>query len=205
MAAGGHTPVAGIDEAGRGAWAGPVSAAAVILPLDNPSALRSLRGVTDSKRLSPEARERLAPAIRAVAIASAVGWADALEVDSLGILAATRLAMRRAVDALVPTPLGLLIDAVTLPDVAIIQRAFFFADAISLSVAAASILAKTERDARMRAFDRDWPGYGFSTHKGYGTSAHASALARFGPCPLHRMTFRPVAHMASMQRERSQP
>lgn len=191
LAAGGFAPVAGIDEAGRGAWAGPVAAGAVILPLE-PETLRRLRGLTDSKKLSATERARFAGMIRRVAVCYAVGWADAIEIDRLGIVPATRLAMRRAIGELRTPPGGLVIDALKLPDVNVRQDVFFFADAISLSVAAASVLAKTERDARMLAIDVEWPGYGFAAHKGYGTAAHAAALAALGPCPEHRTTFRPV-------------
>lgn len=188
----GFSPVAGVDEAGRGAWAGPVAAGAVILPLE-PATMRRLRGLTDSKQLSAVERARFASLIREVAVCHAVGWAAANEIDQLGIVPATRLAMRRAVQGLNVTPGGLVIDALKLPEVAIQQDVFFFADAISLSVAAASVMAKTERDARMAALESSWPGYGFAAHKGYGTAEHAAALEALGPCPEHRRTFRPVA------------
>ncbi len=192
LMAAGDSPVAGIDEAGRGAWAGPVAAGAVILPLGR-GALRHLRGLTDSKQLTSAAREHYAECIRSVAVAFAVGWAEASEIDAIGIVPATRLAMRRAIDNLGVTPNGLVIDAVRLPDLRARQDVFFFADAISLSVAAASVLAKTARDARMTMMDDVWPGYGFAAHKGYGTAAHEAALQRLGPCTEHRWTFRPVA------------
>lgn len=192
LVAAGCSPVAGVDEAGRGAWAGPVAAGAVILPLE-PATMRRLRGLTDSKQLSAVERARFASLIRDVAVCHAVGWAAANEIDQLGIVPATRLAMRRAVQALGMTPGGLVIDALKLPEVAIQQDVFFFADAISLSVAAASVMAKTARDARMAALESTWPGYGFAAHKGYGTAEHAAALEALGPCPEHRRTFRPVA------------
>ncbi len=184
--------MAGIDEAGRGAWAGPVAAGAVILPLEA-ATMRWLRGLTDSKKLSAAARARFAELIRRVAVCYAIGWAEAIEIDRLGIVPATRLAMRRAIGGLTSPPGGLVIDALKLPDVTVRQDVFFFADAISLSVAAASVLAKTDRDARLVAMDGVWPGYGFAAHKGYGTAAHAAALLALGPCPEHRWTFRPVA------------
>ncbi|MEO7704937.1 MAG: ribonuclease HII [Thermoflexales bacterium] len=184
--------MAGVDEAGRGAWAGPVAAGAVILPLEL-ATMRRLRGLTDSKKLNAAERARFATLIRNVAICLAVGWADAIEIDRLGIVPATRLAMRRAIDGLPTPPGGLVIDALRLPEVVVRQDVFFFADAISLSAAAASVLAKTERDARMAAMDDVWPGYGFAAHKGYGTVAHAAALRALGPCPEHRWTFQPVA------------
>jgi len=184
--------IAGVDEAGRGAWAGPVSAGAVILPL-GPVTTRHLRGVTDSKQLTAAARAHYAGVIRAEAVAWAVGFAEADEIDALGILPATRLAMRRAIAALHPAAGALVIDAVHLTELDLPQRVFNFADAISLSVAAASILAKTARDARLTALDADFPGFGFAAHKGYGVAAHAAALARHGPCPEHRRSFKPVA------------
>ena len=192
LVAAGFSPVGGIDEAGRGAWAGPVTAGAVILSLTRGTP-RRLRGLTDSKQLSSAARERYADAIQIVAVAFAIGWAEAWEIDEMGIVPATRLAMRRAIDGLPIAPNGLVIDAVRLPDLRARQDVFYFADAISLSVAAASVLAKTARDARMTTLDEAVPGYGFAAHKGYGTAAHAAALAALGPCPEHRWTFRPVA------------
>lgn len=192
LAAAECSPVAGIDEAGRGAWAGPVAAGAVILPLAS-ATLRKLGGLTDSKRLSSSAREHFADLIRIVAVAFAVGWAEAREIDAIGIVPATRLAMRRAIDGLGVAPRGLVIDAVRLPDLPARQDVFFFADSISLSVAAASVLAKTARDARMAAMECTLPGFGFAAHKGYGTAAHAAALAALGPSSEHRWTFRPVA------------
>ncbi|MDW8351633.1 MAG: ribonuclease HII [Anaerolineae bacterium] len=188
--------VAGVDEAGRGAWAGPVVAAAVILPC-NPRAASYLRGVNDSKQLTPTQRAALRERIERVAVAWAVGSASNAEIDALGIVPATRLAMMRAVAALQLTPDALLIDALDLPELPIVQRAFPRADAISLSVAAASILAKTTRDAVMCALDATASGYGFADHKGYGTRAHAEALARLGPCWAHRRTFKPVAALSA--------
>lgn len=184
--------VAGVDEAGRGAWAGPVTAAAVVLPAE-PAIQRRLQGVTDSKKLSAQRRGRLRADICSAAIAWAVGMADSGEIDRLGILPATRLAMMRAVAGLAVLPDGLLIDAVTLPELVMRQRSFNFADSISLSVAAASILAKTARDSLMCALDHEYPDYGFGVHKGYGTRLHQQALASAGVCPLHRISYRPVA------------
>ncbi|BCX02450.1 MAG: ribonuclease HII [Candidatus Roseilinea sp.] len=192
----GHRLIAGVDEAGRGAWAGPVVAAAVILPFDRrTSAL--LRGVNDSKQLTPAQRVALRERIERVALDCSVGSASSAEVDALGIVAATRLAMMRAVVGLRLAPDALLIDAVALPELPVVQHAFDHADAISLSVAAASILAKTARDAIMCALDASAVGYGFAGHKGYGTRAHAEALARLGPCWAHRRTFKPVASLRS--------
>lgn len=187
----GYTRIAGIDEAGRGAWAGPVIAAAVILP-DDPGLALLLRGVNDSKKLTPRQRETWRPVIERVALAWAIGSASHYEIDGAGILEATRLAMMRAVAQLAPPPDALLIDAVRLPGLSLCQRAFNYADAISLSVAAASILAKTERDAQMRELDRAMPGYRFAVHKGYGTQAHRLALRDMGVSPVHRRSYAPI-------------
>jgi len=208
----GHVRVAGIDEVGRGAWAGPVVAAAVVLNLANPnphaalgaggrSRVDNLRkvGVRDSKQLSPHQRETLFPIIKESCLAWGVGLADASEIDAMGIVPATRLAMRRAVEALSPPPDALIIDALRLPDIDLSQRAFPFADSISLSVAAASILAKVMRDRMMIELEAAFPGYGFDRHKGYGTRAHQEALKASGACPAHRKTFRPVAIVRSLQ------
>ncbi len=191
----GYARIAGVDEAGRGAWAGPVMAAAVILPL-TPEVAGALRDVNDSKVLSPGQRAACRETIVGVATAFAIGAATAQEIDALGIVRATRLAMARAVAALPVQPHALLIDALSLPDVPIVQRAFNFADSISLSVAAASIVAKTERDALMQQLDAVYPGYGFGQHKGYGTRAHRAALQALGVSPVHRRSFGPVAALA---------
>jgi ribonuclease HII len=185
--------VAGLDEAGRGAWAGPVVAAAVILPCgDGVHAV--LTGVRDSKKLSPLARERLAVRIREVALAVGVGRGEQQEIDALGIVPATRLAMQRALAALPVAPEALVIDALRLPGVDLPQDAFPYADARSLSVAAASIIAKVSRDRWMlEVAEVDFPDYGFAQHKGYGTRQHQAALNRLGVCPIHRLSFRPVA------------
>jgi ribonuclease HII len=187
----GYALVAGVDEAGRGAWAGPVMAAAVILP-PNAGQMAALREVNDSKKLSATQRERCREAIERHAVAYAIGQSTSQEIDALGILPATRLAMARAIAALPVKPGALLIDAVKLREVAIFQRSFNFADSISLSVAAASILAKTERDRAMRELAARYPAYGFDAHKGYGTRRHAAALAEFGPASAHRVSFRPI-------------
>ena len=181
--------VAGVDEAGRGALAGPVVAAAVILP---PGAHFPFR---DSKALSARQREELAGLVREVALAYAVGVATALEVDSLNVLGATRLAARRAVAELTPPAGGLVTDylklGLELPEVAVARG-----DARSYQIAAASILAKTERDAYMRELEDRYPAYGFSRHKGYGAPEHLRALERLGACEEHRTTFAPVAQRA---------
>ena len=182
---------AGLDEAGRGAWAGPVSAGAVILPRDEQVTER-LRGVRDSKQMLPHQRVFWASEIRAAAVAWGVGFASHQEIDSLGILPATRLAMQRALEGLAMPPDHLLIDALRLPGVLLPQSALIKGDARSLSIAAASVLAKTARDRWMEEIDQTFPGYGFARHKGYGTAAHAQALAKLGPCPIHRASFAPI-------------
>ena len=182
---------AGLDEAGRGAWAGPVAAAAVILP-DDAKITEKLYRVRDSKELTPLERERLADRIQIYALAYATGLASAEEIDTIGILPATRIAMTRALAGLANRPDHLLIDALFLPDLAIPQTSLIKGDQRSLSIAAASILAKTARDALMRAFDHEYPPYGFARHKGYGTRSHREAIERIGPCAIHRMSFSPL-------------
>lgn len=188
--ASGKTHIAGLDEAGRGAWAGPVAAAAVILPPD-PEILHRLKGVRDSKQMTPAQRDRWAEIIRVEALAWGVGLAASEEIDALGIVAATRLAMQRALQALNTTPEHLLIDALRLPAIPCPQTAILKGDVRSLSIAAASVLAKTSRDALMYQLDACFPGYGFAVHKGYGTLAHRQALARLGVSSQHRLTFAP--------------
>ena len=184
----GHpAPVCGVDEAGRGPWAGPVCAAAVILP---PKA--RLAGVDDSKRLSAEQREAAEVRIKARAIAWSVAFASVEEIATLNILAATGLAMRRAVEALTVPPAFVLIDGDYLFDLPCKAATVVGGDGISTSIAAASILAKTARDRLMIAMDETWPGYGFAAHKGYGVRAHIQALKALGPCPLHRTSWRAV-------------
>jgi ribonuclease HII len=184
--------IAGVDEAGRGAWAGPVYAAAVILPLDGPNLRDALNGVTDSKRLAPARREMLLQVIQRVALSVGVGAATAPEIDSLGVVPATRLAMERAIGALLPAPHALLLDYIALPAVALPQRSLPKADQRCLSVAAASIVAKVSRDRWMVEWDQRHPGYGFDRHKGYGTPAHRAALEELGPSSIHRMSWEPL-------------
>ena len=184
--------VAGVDEAGRGALAGPVFAAAVVLPLDDPQLAEVLRGVRDSKLLTPATRERLFDVICARATAYGIGQASAATIDRVNILAATRLAMAEAIGALAPAATAVLIDGpIRLADVALPQRPVIGGDRLSLSIAAASILAKVSRDRAMIALDAHYPGYGFARHKGYGTAEHLRALAALGPCAEHRLTFAP--------------
>ncbi len=187
--------VAGLDEAGRGAWAGAVFAAAAILP-PLCDLRETLSGVRDSKQMTAAQRARWAERIRALAWHWGVGQAPAGEIDRLGILPATRLAMIRALNACGVSPQHLLIDALHLPGSAIPQTALIKGDARSLSIAAASVLAKTARDAYMQEQDTRYPGYGFAAHKGYGTAAHRAALARLGTCQLHRMSFAPLRTFA---------
>lgn len=183
----GYRHIAGVDEAGRGPLAGPVVAAAVVLPF-----CCRLPGVDDSKRLSQAERERLYAVIFEKALAVGTGSADAGEIDTLNILEATRLAMRRAIENLDLRPDYLLLDAVTLPAVSIPSRSIVKGDALSLSIAAASIIAKVTRDRMMAAFHDRFPQYNFLAHKGYGTEEHLRLLAEHGPCILHRRTFAPV-------------
>jgi ribonuclease HII len=189
--ASGCTAVAGLDEAGRGAWAGPVSAGAVIFPprLDLPTLLPKVR---DSKQMTPAERAFWANEIHAQALTCAVGFASNTEIDQLGIVPATRLAMQRALDGLAIPPAYLLIDALRLPDVAIPQLSLIKGDARALSIAAASVLAKTARDSWMCAVAETYPEYDFARHKGYGTALHQAALAKLGPCPIHRFSFAPL-------------
>lgn len=188
----GFARVAGVDEAGRGCLAGPVVAAAVI-----PDSEKLIPGADDSKRLSPAARTELAAAIRETALAFAVVAVPAEVIDRINILQATRLAMRQAVALLAPRPDAVVVDAVTLEDLASSDSApaclaLVKADAWSYAVACASIVAKVERDRMLLELDLEYPVYGFARHKGYGAPDHLAALAKYGPSPLHRLTFRSV-------------
>ncbi len=176
--------VAGMDEAGRGPLAGPVVAAAVILDPENP-----VYGVDDSKKLSPKKRAALKAEIEEKAISVGVGIVDVETIDSINILEATKLAMKKAVEALDPKPQLLLIDAVRLKDLPIEQRSIIKGDALSVSIAAASIIAKETRDEMLKAYDELYPEYGFASHKGYGTKQHMDAIRNLGPLPIHRKTF----------------
>ena len=187
----GYRCVAGIDEAGRGAWAGPVVAAAVILPPDQP-VQAELFGVRDSKQMTARDREHWAGKIKETAVGWSTGLASNLEIDHLGILPATRLAMNRALEGLTNSLEHLLIDAVRLPGLNIPQTAFIKGDALVLSISCASVLAKTCRDAMMVQMDLVHPGYGFARHKGYGTALHRQALVENGACPEHRFSYKPV-------------
>ena len=188
----GTQAVAGIDEAGRGALAGPVAAAAIILPAD-PDLSQVLTGVRDSKQMTHLARARWAIRLKEIALSWGVGFASSDEIDEIGIVPATRLAALRAVEQLRPIPEHLLIDYLSLPEISIPQTSLVKGDARCYSIAAASILAKTSRDKLCHELDIQYPGYGFSQHKGYGTSAHLVALTRLGPAPVHRRSFAPIA------------
>ncbi len=186
---GGLRFIAGLDEAGRGALAGPVAVGAVILPED-PHLLRTLSGVRDSKQMTPLGRESAAPRIQENALAWGVGFASSEEIDSDGIVRATRLAALRALEDLSLIPDYLLTDfRLELPQLDLPQTALVKGDALSLSIAAASVLAKTARDMLMRGLDSQHPGYGLGKHKGYGTAAHRLALEQLGYSPIHRRPF----------------
>lgn len=183
----GYKVIAGVDEAGRGPLAGPVVSAAVVLPenFDVP-------GINDSKKLSEKKREALFPVIQKHAIAFGIGLADHVEIDQINILQASLLSMKRAVEDLSVTPDYLLIDGKFIIDCTIDQRPVIKGDALSLSIAAASILAKVTRDRIMADRDLQYPEYGFRRHKGYPTKAHKEAILTHGPCPIHRKSFKGV-------------
>lgn len=183
----GHRPVCGVDEAGRGPWAGPVSAAAVIL---NPRKVP--KGLNDSKKLSAKQREALEHEIRDSAVAWAVAFASVAEIADLNILHASGLAMRRAIEALATTPAFALVDGNYAFPLPCPVQTVIGGDGLSCSIAAASILAKTARDRVMVEMDAVYPEYGFASHKGYHAEVHVEALRRLGPCPEHRTTWAPV-------------
>jgi ribonuclease HII len=183
--------IAGLDEAGRGALAGPVCVGAVILPNNDPLLTQALSGVRDSKQLTPRKRGQLAPQIKEAVQAWGIGFASAEEIDMLGIVPATRLAAGRALEMLHCFPDFLLTDfRLELPELDIPQAALVKGDQRSLSIASASILAKTARDELMRELDLDHPEYGFSKHKGYGTFLHCEKIKTAGYSPIHRKTFK---------------
>ena len=193
----GYSLIAGVDEVGRGALAGPVMAGAVILPPDLDPSAHWLQGIDDSKKLTPLQRERAAKEIHQHALAVSIGEATSKEIDRLGIVAATRLAMVRAVSGLSPQPQHLLVDYLSLEEAGLPFTAVTRGDSISHSIAAAAIAAKVARDQLMVDVDTRWPGYDFPKHKGYGTRMHLQQLNRLGPSPIHRHTFAPVrkAHL----------
>ncbi len=183
--------IAGVDEAGRGALAGPVVAGAVVLPKG--AKLADIWAeVRDSKLLTPARREGMVDAIHQAAAGWAVGEARAQEIDAIGIAPATRLAMQRAIERLPARPDYLLLDWVRLATVNLPQESFTKGDRRIVSIAAASILAKVHRDRLLVALDRSYPGYGFASHKGYGAASHLTAIATHGPCPAHRRSFSPM-------------
>lgn len=192
--------IAGIDEVGRGPLAGPVAAAAVILP-----AGFFIPGINDSKQVSARLRIKLASAIKKEAIDWAVGFVYPPHLDEVNILNATREAMAAAVRELRIKPDLLLIDALKIDDIHIRQQSIIKGDSLSISIACASILAKVERDETMQAYDQLYPDYGFARHKGYATREHLEALARLGPCPIHRRSFEPVKSMAGDSNSGLQP
>jgi ribonuclease HII len=182
--------IAGVDEVGRGCLAGPVVAGACILDFEKPLP----KGLNDSKKLTADTREEIAAQLKADCLAYAVGQVEADEIDRINILEATKNAMLAAIAMLDPQADFLLIDALHLKRSSLPQRAIIKGDTISASIAAASILAKTYRDNLMKAYDIDYPQYGFSGHKGYGATVHWEALSKHGPCPLHRLTFNGVCN-----------
>ena len=181
----GYQRIAGIDEAGRGALAGPVVAAAVILPTDC-----QISGVTDSKQLTPKRRAELFDEIHRTAAAVGVGCVGNKEIDQINILQATMGAMAQAITQITPAPDYALVDGTHLPEIFLPAEAIPKGDTLIQSIAAASIIAKVTRDRLMIELDETYPGYGFPVHKGYGTLLHRQAIAQLGPCPIHRRSFR---------------
>jgi len=195
----GYKLIAGVDEAGRGALAGPVVAAAVILP----TRLRAswTKEVRDSKLLRPVNRETLFTHIKELAISVGVGTVSYEIIDKEGIARATQLAMKIAVEQLSPRPETLLIDFMLLPDVPLPQKGVLEGDSVCFSIACASIIAKVTRDHLMIEFDHTYPGYGLANHKGYGTREHLECLCQLGPCPIHRCSFYPVSDAITQQKK----
>jgi len=189
----GYQLIAGIDEAGRGSLAGPVVAAAVILPVNVNAPW--LDKVKDSKLLSPAKREFLFPLIYEVVISVGIGVVPHEVIDARGIVKATQLAMKLAIDQLSPPPESLLIDYMLLPEVSLPQKGITDGDSLCFSIACASIVAKVTRDRLMIEMDKVYPGYRLAQHKGYGTREHFSRLHQLGPCPIHRQSFHPVKDM----------
>ena len=186
----GYRLIAGVDEVGRGALAGPVMAAAVILPLgvDFPW----LGSVRDSKQLSPKQRERVFDQVQRAGIPFGLGSVPHATIDEVGIVQATRMAMAQAVESLPSRPDFLLVDALSLPEVDLPQKGIIRGDQLSFSIACASIMAKVSRDRQMMELDGMYPGYGLARHKGYGTRQHLQCLGQLGPCAIHRRSFAPV-------------
>lgn len=186
----GYRLVAGVDEVGRGALAGPVVAAAVVLAPG--SGLPWLRRVRDSKQLSPAQREAVFEQVKQAGIPFGLGSVAHSIIDEVGIVRATRMAMARAIEALPRRPDYVLVDALSLPEAGVPHKGIIRGDQLSLSIACASIVAKVSRDQEMTALDSVFPGYGLARHKGYGTRQHLECLARLGPCAIHRRSFAPV-------------
>lgn len=192
----GYKYIAGVDEVGRGALAGPVVAAAVILPI--PADFSWLSQVRDSKQISPSKRQTIFKLARQAELAMGLGMMSNTVIDGQGIVRATQLAMVQAIKSLPLTPDFILIDAIGLPDIPLPQKSIVHGDRLSLSIACASIVAKVNRDDYMRQQDSLYPGYGMAVHKGYGTREHMLNLQELGPCPIHRHSFAPVSR--SLQR-----
>jgi ribonuclease HII len=190
----GYHYIAGVDEVGRGALMGPVLAAAVILPDSFKARWKSQ--VRDSKQLKPETREYLFDFIKETAISIGVGESSNDVIDTVGIAKATRLAMIEAIEKLAPQPQYLIIDYVRLTETTLPQKGITHGDSLCFSIACASIIAKVTRDRLVTEMDKDYPGYGFAGHKGYGTRKHIECLQKKGPCPLHRRSFSPVSEVA---------
>ncbi len=180
--------IAGIDEVGRGPLAGPVCACALILPTDHP-----VLYLNDSKKLTAKKRDELYDVLKREAVSIGIGYESPEIIDEINILQATYSAMRSALAALSPGPDFLLIDAVSIPGVSVPSRSIVHGDALSVSIAAASIVAKVSRDRLMEEYDRLYPEYGFARNKGYGTAEHMAALRKYGPCPIHRKSF--ITHL----------
>jgi ribonuclease HII len=195
----GFEMVAGADEAGRGACAGPLVAAAVVLPA-GPGG--EIKGLNDSKLLSAAAREQIYTAVIATAVAYAVAIVEPREIDTIGLQAGNLAGMRRAVAALSVAPGYVLTDGFGVDGLGAPALAIWKGDRVAACVAAASVVAKVTRDRIMAALDLEWPDYGFAVHKGYGTNEHSKALKRYGPCPHHRLSYANVAAVAQLARER---
>jgi ribonuclease HII len=193
----GYQFIAGVDEVGRGALMGPVVAAAVILP--DSIKTRWQDDVRDSKQLSPAKREFLYDHIYEIAVSVGIGISSSDVVDDCGIVQATRLAMKSAINQLIPQPQFVLVDYMFLPGVLLPQKGITDGDSLCFSIACASIIAKVTRDRMVVEMDKDFPEYGFAAHKGYGTREHLESLRRKGPCPLHRRSFRPVREIMGWQ------
>jgi len=191
----GYRLIAGVDEVGRGALAGPVMAAAVVLPLS--ADLPWLRLVRDSKQLSPKQRERVFDLVQRAGIPFGLGSVPHATIDEVGIVQATRMAMAQAVESLPSRPDFLLVDALSLPEVDLPQKGIIRGDQLSFSIACASIVAKVSRDRQMMELDGMYPGYGLARHKGYGTRQHLQCLGQLGPCAIHRRSFAPVLGLST--------